>query len=108
LGEAPIRWILDDALKYATREIRRGSRYEGILLDPPSFGRGPKGEVWKVEEQLVELLALCRKLLSERPAFLILTLYNLEASCLMLGNLLGDMLDGLGGQLEIGELTLPH
>jgi 23S rRNA (cytosine1962-C5)-methyltransferase len=108
LADAPIRWILDDAVKYVTREARRGSRYEAILLDPPSFGRGPKGEVWKVEQQLVELLGLCRRLLSERPAFLILTLYYLDASCLMLGNLLGDVLNGLGGQIEVGELTLPH
>jgi len=108
MADAPIRWILDDAVKYATREIRRGSRYEGIALDPPSFGRGPKGEIWKVEEQLVELLSLCRQLLSEQPLFLVLTLYNLEASCLMLHNLLGDVLHGLGGRLEAGELALRH
>lgn len=108
LADAPIRWLLDDAVKYATREIKRGSRYEGIILDPPSFGRGPKGEVWKVEEQLVELLQLCRQILSQRPRFLILTLYNLEASSLMLGNLLGDMLAPLGGTLTVGELALPH
>ncbi len=108
MGEAPIRWVLEDALKYVGREIKRGSRYEAILLDPPSFGRGPKGEVWKVEEQVVELLGECRKLLSDKPLLIILTMYNLEASSLMLANLLSDTLSGLGGELRTGELALKH
>lgn len=108
MEEQPLRWLVEDARRYAQREIRRGSRYEGLLLDPPSFGRGPKGEVWKVETMLPELLADCRKLLGTQARFLILTLYNLEASVLQLVPLLEDALGELGGSLTIGELALPH
>jgi 23S rRNA (cytosine1962-C5)-methyltransferase len=108
MDEAPIRWILEDAMKYVGREIKRGSRYEAILMDPPSFGRGPKGEVWKVEEKLVELLSESRKLLSDSPLLVIATLYNLEASPLMIENLMGDVLGSLGGSLTVGELALKH
>ena len=108
MDEAPVRWVLEDALKYVGREIRRGSRYDAVLMDPPSFGRGPHGEVWKVEEKLVELLNETRKLLSEEPLMVIVTLYNLEASPLMIGNLMGEILSPLGGTLEIGELALRH
>lgn len=106
LGEAPIRWILDDALKFVRREIRRGVRYDALALDPPSFGRGPAGEVWKVETNLPELLALCRQVLVERPRFVLLTLYNLEASALMLGNVLDEMMRGVPGRVGRGELAL--
>jgi 23S rRNA (cytosine1962-C5)-methyltransferase len=108
LSDAPIRWILEDAVKYVQREIRRGSRYEGILLDPPAFGRSPTGKVWKVEYHLADLLSLCRQALSDRPLLLILTTYNIEASALMLKNLLSDTLRGLPGTIEAGELVLPH
>ncbi|NCC24728.1 MAG: class I SAM-dependent rRNA methyltransferase [Deltaproteobacteria bacterium] len=108
LVETPIRWILDDALKFAAREVRRGRKYDAILLDPPSFGRGPKNETWKAERHLTELLAVCRSLLSRRPVLFLLTMYNIEASSLMLGNLLCDGLDGFGGTVETGELVLPH
>lgn len=108
LADAPIRWILEDAVKYVQREIRRGSRYDGILLDPPAFGRSPTGKVWKVEYHLADLLALCRQALTDRPRLLILTTYNIEASALMLKNLLADALRGLGGTIEAGELVLPH
>jgi 23S rRNA (cytosine1962-C5)-methyltransferase len=106
LDKAPIRWILDDAMKYVGREVRRGQRYDLIALDPPSFGRGPKSELWKVEESLPELLGLCRKLLSENPVGVVMTLYSLEASSIMLGNLLHEMTAGLGGSVQIGELAL--
>lgn len=108
MDEAPIRWVLEDAMKYVGREIKRGSRYEAILMDPPSFGRGPKGEVWKVEEKLVELLTECKKLLSDSPLLVIATLYNLEASPLMIENLMGDILGDKGGELTVGELALKH
>ncbi len=103
LGEAPIRWILDDAFKFGAREIRRNRHYDAILLDPPSFGRGPKGEIWKVENQIGLLLENLVRLLSAR-GLLVLTLYNLEASSLMLRNLLQDHLRG--GRLQFGELGL--
>ena len=108
LSDAPIRWILEDAVKYVQREVRRGSRYEGIILDPPAFGRSPTGKVWKVEHHLADLLSLCRQALSDRPRLLILTTYNIEASALMLKNLLADTLHNLGGTVEAGELVLPH
>jgi len=108
LDELPVRWVLEDALKYVGREIRRGSRYEAILLDPPSFGRGPRGEVWKVEEKLVELLEECEKLLSDKPLLMIATLYNLEASPLMIENLMEQVLYGRDGKLCVGELALRH
>ncbi len=106
LDAAPIRWILDDALKFLRREIRRGIRYDAIVLDPPSYGRGPSGELWKVETRLPELLHLCRQALSENPRFILLTLYNLEASPLMLANLLEQTTRGLPGDISRGELAL--
>ncbi len=106
LGNAPIRWILDDALKFLRREVRRGNRYDLVMLDPPSFGRGPSGEVWKVEVMLPELLELCRQVFSEQPLAMIMTLYSLEASPIMLGNLLRQTTEGLKGEVSIGELAL--
>lgn len=106
LGDAPIRWILDDAGKFIQREARRGRRYDALLLDPPSFGRGPKQEVWKVEKHLLPLLETCRQILSDDPLFVILTMYAIEASALMLGNLLADMLDKYRGEITMGELAL--
>lgn len=108
LSLSPIRWILDDATKYVKREIRRGVRYDGILLDPPSFGRGPNRELWKVEKQLTDLLDICREVLSDHPLFIILTMYNIEASALMIGNLLSDTMRGHGGRVSVGELALRH
>ncbi len=108
LLDAPIRWILDDALQFVRRERRRGNRYEGLILDPPSFGRGPKGSVWKVGSHLPELLEIGRSLLSDEARFVLLTLYNLEASSLMVRNLLEEMLGARGGVIEVGELVLRH
>ena len=108
LDDKPIRWIVEDAIKYVRREVKRGSRYDGILLDPPAFGRGPDGNVWKVERQLPELLELCREALTEKPRLLLLTTYNIEASSLMLRNLVADLMKPYRGQIEVGELALPH
>lgn len=108
LNISPVRWILDDAAKYVKREIRRGVRYDGILLDPPSFGRGPNRELWKAEKQLTDLLDICRQVLSEHPLFVILTMYSIEASSLMIGNLLNDTMHGCGGTVSVGELALRH
>jgi 23S rRNA (cytosine1962-C5)-methyltransferase len=105
LADAPVRWILDDAFKFVAREVRRGRVYDAILLDPPSFGRGPKGEIWKVEQQIVPLLDNIRNLLSPGNGMVVLTLYNLEASSLMLRTLMQDRFPG--GSLEYGELALP-
>ena len=106
LSDLPIRWIVDDVVKFVEREIRRERQYDAILLDPPSFGRGPNKELWKIEQKIGELLDACRQLLSERPAFVLMTLYSLEQSSLLLANLLREMMREHAGSLEIGELTL--
>jgi len=105
MEQAPIRWLLDDAFKFVAREVRRQRQYEAILLDPPSFGRGPKGEIWKVEQQIVTLLENLRSLLVPEGGLLVLTMYNLEASSLMLKGLMEDFFPG--GRLEFGELAIP-
>jgi 23S rRNA (cytosine1962-C5)-methyltransferase len=108
LQQAPIRWILDDASKFVQRETNRHRRYDALLLDPPSFGRGPRGEVWKIDKHLPPLLAQCRQVLSEQPRFIILTMYAIEASALLIGNLLEDMMSPWRGSMQVGELVLPQ
>lgn len=108
LTEKPIRWIVDDAVKFLKREIRRGVRYDGMILDPPKFGRGPKGEVWEFFELLPNLLELCRQALSPRPHFFVLTAYAIQASALSLYNAVRDILTPKGGEICCGELTLPE
>lgn len=105
LSEAPIRWIVEDALTYLRREAKRASHYEAILLDPPSFGRGPKGELWKIEK-IAELIDACLAVLSDKPRLMILTMYNLEASALSLANLLKT--PKLKAHVDVGELVLPE
>ena len=104
MADRPIRWIIDDALKFAAREVRRGKRYDGIILDPPKYGRGPEGEVWKLEEGLPPLIAECRKLLDADARFLFLTVYAVRMSALSIGELVRQHFADLGGQVECGEL----
>ena len=107
LGGAPIRYIVDDCRKFVEREHRRGNRYEGIIMDPPSYGRGPGGEVWKLEESLDALVELAAGLLSERPLFFLLNSYTTGLSPLTMGYLLELKLRArLGGSVEAGELGL--
>jgi 23S rRNA (cytosine1962-C5)-methyltransferase len=106
LTEAPIRWICEDARKYVQREVRRGTRYDGIILDPPKYGRGPTGEVWRLFEDLPELLTLCCELLSENAEFLILNAYAERISGLSLAGLMADQMQGRGGTIDWGELAL--
>ena len=106
LADRPIRWIVDDAAKFTAREVRRGRRYDGILLDPPKFGRGPTGEVWRLEEHLAPLLADCRRLLDENSRFLVLTVYAVRMSALAIGELVRQTLSDLGGQVECGEMAV--
>lgn len=101
----PVRWIVDDALKFVEREARRGVRYAGILLDPPKFGRGPKGEVWEIYQSLPEILHTCRNVLNEAPLFVILTVYAVKAPAVHLYYALSEMMQGYGGKLECGELV---
>ena len=106
LAQAPVRWLVDDALKFLRREVRRGRRYDAIILDPPKYGRGPEGEVWKLEEGLGEMLSLCRQLLDPRSSFLILTVYAIRMSAVALGSLLEQALSGLGGAVETGDMAI--
>jgi len=102
----PIRWLVDDAARFAAREVRRGRRYDGIMLDPPKFGRGPEGEVWRLEEGLPGLIADCVRLLDAESRFLMLTVYAVRMSALAIGELLSQATAALGGRVEIGELAV--
>ena len=106
LGTRPIRWLVDDVTKFVARELRRGVSYDLILLDPPVFGRGPKGEIWRLHEQLPALIAQCSQLLSERPLGLLLSAYATSMSALTLYNLLESTLRGRSGTTSAGELVL--
>ena len=107
LGSAPIRWIVDDALKFAAREARRGRKYDAIVLDPPAFGRGPKNELWKLEKMLPELLGACSRILSDTPLFVLMTLYSIDASPIMAANVLRERLGARAGfSAECGVLVL--
>jgi 23S rRNA (cytosine1962-C5)-methyltransferase len=108
LSEKPIRWIADDAMKFVTREIRRGNRYDAIVLDPPKFGRGTNNETWRLEDDLPALLDAVKALLSDTPLFVIATVYAVRLSFLALSQTLGDRLTGLGGVMEHGEMLLPQ
>ena len=106
LDDKPIRWIVDDALKFVQREGRRGNTYDGLIIDPPKFGRGPKGEVWKLAESLPTLLDACQAILSPRPLFVVLTAYAIRASALSVHYALQERLSNYGGTSEIGEMVI--
>jgi 23S rRNA (cytosine1962-C5)-methyltransferase len=106
LAAAPIRWLVDDAVKFTAREVRRERRYDAILLDPPKFGRGPEGERWQLEEDLPGLVADCRRLLDADSRALFLTVYAVRMSALALGELLQQVFADLPGKVECGELTV--
>ncbi|RYE03297.1 MAG: class I SAM-dependent rRNA methyltransferase [Sphingomonadales bacterium] len=106
LADKPIRWMIDDAGKFTAREVRRGRRYDGIILDPPKWGRGPNGEVWKLEEGLPGLIADCRALLDQDSRFLFLTVYAVRMSALAIGELVRQHFADLGGTVEAGELAV--
>ncbi len=106
MADRPVRWLIDDAAKFAAREVRRGKRYDGIILDPPKFGRGPEGEVWRLEEGLPGLIADCRKLLDDQSRFLFLTVYAVRMSSLALSGLLAEHFADLRGTIEHGDLAV--
>ena len=106
LDDRPIRWMVDDAAKFAAREIRRGRRYDGIILDPPKYGRGPAGEIWRLEEGLPGLIADCRRLLDADSRFLVLTVYAVRMSALAIGVLVGQALADLVGRVEMGDMAV--
>lgn len=102
----PIRWLTDDAAKFTAREVRRGRRYDGIILDPPKFGRGPEGEVWRLEEHLPGLITDCARLLDGDSRFLFLTVYAVRMSSLAIAGLLEEALGHLPGVIEHGDLAV--
>jgi len=102
----PVRWIVDDAAKFVAREVRRGRRYDGILLDPPKFGRGPEGETWRLEEDLPPLIAGCRALMDANSRCLFLTVYAVRMSALAIGALVAEHFGDLPGRVECGELAV--
>jgi len=106
LDDRPVRWMVDDASKFAAREVRRGRRYDGILLDPPKFGRGPEGEVWRLEEGLPGLIQDCRRLLDDKSRFLFLTVYAVRMSALAIRELVSQAFADLPGTVEAGELAV--
>lgn len=106
LEQASIRWIVEDVKKFLMREIKRGSRYEGIILDPPSFGRGTKGEIFKIEDAIIPLLQDCRSLLSEQPLFVLFSCHTPGFSPLVMQHLMTQNMQGLSGKLEVGEMIL--
>src|SRR5215207_2865551 len=105
LEDKPIRWIVDDAVKFVQREARRGAKYDGILLDPPKFGRGPKGEIWEVYKSLPDLLQTCRECLSAKPLFVATTVYAVRASAIHVAQAMDEMMKGFGGTIGSGELV---
>lgn len=107
IADLPVRWLVDDCVKFVQREIRRGNRYDGIIMDPPSYGRGPGGEVWKLEEQLFPLVDLCRQVLSNNPVFFILNSYTTGLSPAVMEYLLGVQLQqSFGGSVSSDEIGL--
>jgi 23S rRNA (cytosine1962-C5)-methyltransferase len=107
LQDAPIRFIVDDCLKFARREIKRGRRYDAIIMDPPTYGRGSTGEMWKLEDHLWTLLTECRELLSDAPLFFLINAYTARLSPTVVANLLAELLHDRGGRITAGEVGLP-
>ncbi len=107
LKDAPIRWLTDDCLKFVEREIRRGSRYDGIIMDPPSYGRGPKGEIWKIEDQVFGLIKRCAELLSEKPLFFLVNSYTTGLQPAVLSYMMNMACKGRHAHVEADEIGLP-
>ena len=108
LEQAPIRWIVDDCIKFAERELRRGNHYDAVIMDPPSYGRGPKGEVWKIEDAIHPLVRLCARLLSDQPLFFLIKSYTTGLAPSVLSYMLSvEVVSARGGAVTAGELGLP-
>lgn len=107
LTDAPIRWIVDDCVKFVEREIRRGNHYDAIIMDPPSYGRGPKGEIWKIEESIHPLVKLCAQLLVDRPLFFLINSYTTGLQPAVLSYLIGTELKRFSGKVTADEIGLP-
>ena len=107
LADAPIRWIVDDCVKFVEREIRRGNHYDAIIMDPPSYGRGPKSEIWKIEESIHPLVKLCAQLLVDRPLFFLINSYTTGLQPAVLSYLIGTELKRFPGKVTADEIGLP-
>ncbi len=107
LAEAPVRYIVDDCLKFVRRELKRGKRYDAIIMDPPTYGRGSTGEMWKLEDHLWTLIRECGELLVENPLFLLINAYTARLSPTVVVNLLTELMHGRGGTLTGGEVGIP-
>lgn len=107
LSDAPIRWLVDDCVKFVEREIRRGNHYDAIIMDPPSYGRGPKGEIWKIEESIYPFLQLCTNILTEKPLFFLVNSYTTGLQPAVLTYMMSTVLKPFGGQVMAEEIGLP-
>ena len=108
LEDAPIRWLVDDCVKFVEREIRRGNKYDGIIMDPPSYGRGPKGEIWKIEEKIHPFVQLCTQILSDDPLFFLINSYTTGLQPAVLSYMMNvEIVEKFGGNVEAGEIGLP-
>lgn len=108
LKDAPVRWLVDDCVKFVEREIRRGNHYDGIIMDPPSYGRGPKGEIWKIEEKIHPFIRLCTKVLSEKPLFFLINSYTTGLQPAVLSYMMNtEIMPQFGGRVEAEEIGLP-
>jgi 23S rRNA (cytosine1962-C5)-methyltransferase len=107
LDNASIRWIVDDCVKFVEREIRRGNKYDAIIMDPPSYGRGPKGEIWKIEEAIHPLVKLCAQLMSDKPLFFLINSYTTGLAPSVLSYMLATELKKYNGYVEAQEVGLP-
>lgn len=108
LANAPIRYLVDDCVKFVEREIRRGNHYDAIIMDPPSYGRGPKGEIWKIEEKIFPLVQLCTKVLADKPLFFLINSYTTGLQPAVLSYMLNlELKSRFGGTVEADEIGLP-
>ena len=107
LSDAPIRWIVDDCVKFVEREIRRGNHYDAIIMDPPSYGRGPKGEIWKIEESVYPLIKLCAQLLTDTPLFFLVNSYTTGLQPAVLRYMIATALEKYDGNVTADEIGLP-
>ena len=106
LSDRPVRWLVDDCVKFVEREIRRGNTYDGIIMDPPSYGRGPKGEIWKIEESVFPFIQLCARLLSDDPLFFLVNSYTTGLAPAVLTYMISLALKNRGGHVESSEIGL--
>lgn len=107
LKDAPIRWLVDDCVKFVEREIRRGNHYEAIIMDPPSYGRGPKGEIWKIEESVYPLIQLCSQILTDNPLFFLINSYTTGLQPAVLSYMISTVLGTANGTVTASEIGLP-